>query len=151
LILVLIGTFKLVKALVLIAVGIGAIKLLHKDVASTLTHWIQVVHVDADNRYVHGLLEKLFHVTPNQLKELSVGTFLYAGMFLVEGVGLLMRKRWAEYFTIVTTSLFIPLELYELARHFTPLKVAVLFVNILIVAYLVARVRPTASRAARRA
>ncbi|MCU1234889.1 MAG: hypothetical protein JWP63_2856 [Candidatus Solibacter sp.] len=135
----------------LIAVGIGAIKLLHKDVASTLTHWIQVVHVDADNRYVHGLLEKLFHVTPNQLKELSVGTFLYAGMFLVEGVGLLMRKRWAEYFTIVTTSLFIPLELYELARHFTPLKVAVLFVNILIVAYLVARVRPTASRAARRA
>lgn len=150
-ILVLIGTFKLVKALVLIAVGIGAIKLLHKDVASTLTHWIQVVHVDADNRYVHGLLEKLFHVTPNQLKELSVGTFLYAGMFLVEGVGLLMRKRWAEYFTIVTTSLFIPLELYELARHFTPLKVAVLFVNILIVAYLVARVRPTASRAARRA
>ena len=106
-----------------------------------MTHWIQVLRVDPDNRFVHELLVKIFRVTPRQLKELSLGTFLYAGLFATEGIGLLLRKRWAEYFTIVTTALLIPLEVFELARHFTMVKLAVVVVNALIVLYLVARVR----------
>jgi uncharacterized membrane protein (DUF2068 family) len=140
-ILVLIGTLKLFKALLLLVVGIGAIKFLHKDVVSTVMHWTQVLRVDPDNRFVHGLLVKIFRVTPKQLKELSVGTLLYAGLFATEGVGLLLQKRWAEYFTILTTSAFIPLEIYELALHFTVTKLILGFVNVLIVWYLVARVR----------
>jgi uncharacterized membrane protein (DUF2068 family) len=141
LVLVLIGIFKLLKAVLLIALGIGAIHLLHKDVASTITHWITVMRVDPDNRYLHGFLTKIFRVTPKQLKELSVGTFFYAGLFATEGVGLLLRKRWAEYFTIVTTGALIPIEIFELARHFTAAKLVVLFINALIVWYLVKRVR----------
>jgi uncharacterized membrane protein (DUF2068 family) len=140
-VLVLIGIFKLFKALLLIAIGIGAIKFLHKDLAGTVMHWTEVLRVDPDNRYVHGLLVRVFRVTPKQLKELSLGTFLYAGLFAAEGVGLLLRKRWAEYFTIITTSLFIPLEIFELARHFTVTKLVVTLINVLIVWYLVARVR----------
>ena len=123
------------------AVGIGAIKFLHKDLASTIMHWVQVLRVDPDNRYVHGLLIRIFHATPKQLKELSVGTFLYAGLFATEGIGLLLRKRWAEYLTIFTTGGLIPLEIYELARHFTATKLIVALVNVLIVWYLVARVQ----------
>jgi uncharacterized membrane protein (DUF2068 family) len=140
-VLVLIGIFKLFKALLLLAVAVGAIKLLHKDVASTAMHWIQVLGVDPDNRFVHGILVRIFRVTPKQLKELSAGTFLYAGLFATEGLGLVLRKRWAEYFTIVTTSGLIPLEIFEMARHFTATKLVVAFVNVLIVWYLAARVR----------
>jgi uncharacterized membrane protein (DUF2068 family) len=137
----LIGVFKLFKVFLLIAVGIGAINFLHKDAATTVMHWTQVLRVDPDNRLVHRLLVKIFRVTPKQLKELSVGTFLYAGLFATEGVGLLLRRRWAEYFTIVTTGGLIPLEIFELARHFTVTKSVVLLINVLIVGYLVARVR----------
>lgn len=140
-VLVLIGAFKLLKALLLIVVGIGAFRLLHKDLAGTVVHWTNMLRVDPDNRYVQRLLVKILRVTPKQLRELSLGTFLYAGLFATEGVGLLLRKRWAEYFTIVTTSGLIPLEIYELARHFTPAKLVVLLVNVAIVGYLAARVR----------
>jgi len=148
-VLFLIGLFKLFKALLLIAVGIGAIKFLHKDLSSTVQHWVQVLRVDPDNRYVHGIIVRIFRVTPNQLRELSVGTFIYAGLFLTEGFGLLLRKHWAEYFTIITTGLFIPLEIYEVARHFTVTKLVVTVVNVLIVWYLVARVRSRSKRSFR--
>ncbi len=148
-VLFLIGLFKLFKALLLIAVGIGAIKFLHKDLSGAVMHWAQVLRVDTDNRYIHGLLAKIFRVTPKQLKELSVGTFIYAGLFLTEGFGLLLRKHWAEYFTIITTGAFIPLEIYELARHFTVVKLVVTVVNVLIVWYLVARVRSRTKRFSR--
>ena len=62
-----------------------------------------------------------------------MGTLLFAGLFTTEGLGLLLRKRWAEYFTIVTTGGLIPLEIYELWRHFTVAKTGVALVNILIV------------------
>jgi uncharacterized membrane protein (DUF2068 family) len=139
--LLLIALFKLIKGFLLIAVAIGAIKLLHRDVAETITHWINILRVDPDNRLMHAFLSRVLQVSPNQLKALSIGTFIYAGMLLTEGTGLLLRKTWAEYFTIVTTAGLIPLEIYEITRHLTAVKVIVLAVNVAIVVYLVLRVR----------
>ena len=126
----------MLKALLLVLVGIGAIKFMHKDLDAAVMHWVQVLRVDPDNRFAHGLLVKIFRVTPKQLKELSVGTFLYAGLFAIEGVGLLLRKRWAEYFTIITTGCLIPLEIYELTEKITALRVIALVINIVAVIWL---------------
>ena len=143
---ILIGIFKLLKALSLVAVGIGALKFLHKDLAGAITQWVTILRVDPDNRFIHPLISKAFSVTPKQLEALSVGTFVYAALLFTEGVGLLLRKRWAEYFTIITTAGLIPLEVYELAKHLSIAKIVVLAVNAAIVWYLVRRVRSPEAR-----
>ncbi len=136
-----IALFKLVKATSLIAVGIGAIKLLHQDVAATVARWIEYLRLDPDNRMIHEALTQLQAISPGELKTASVATFCYAALLLAEGTGLLLRKRWGEYLTIVATSALIPLELYEIHRRMTTAKIAVLVINIVIVAYLVWEVR----------
>jgi len=139
--LLLIGLFKLLKGLLLVAVGVGALKLLHKDVAAVIDHWVELLRVDPDNRFIHRLFLKVVHVSPRQLKELSIGTFFYASLLLTEGVGLLTRRRWAEYFTVITTAVFIPLEVYELVHKVTLVRIAVTLLNVAIVWYLVRRIR----------
>ena len=139
--LLLIGLFKLFKAILLVFVGVGAHHYLHRDLASSVGHWVNVLRVDPDNRYIHGLLTHIFAITPKQLRELSIGTFVYAALLGTEGIGLLMRKHWAEYFTVISTALLIPLEIYELAKRLTAIKVGVLAINVAIVWYLVARLR----------
>ncbi len=136
-----IAIFKLFKGVLLLVAGIGALRLLHRDVGEVVSHWADVLGVDPDNRFIHRLLSRALSVSPKELKEASVGTFVYAGLLLTEGTGLLLRKRWAEYFTIITTAGLIPLEVYEISRHLTALKIVVLLVNVAIVIYLVARVR----------
>lgn len=136
-----IAVFKLAKALLLIAVGIGAIKLLHKDVAETASDWIAAIRVDPDNRLVHGLISKLGLMNDRKLEELSFGSFFYASLVLIEGVGLWMKKRWAEYFTIVMTCSFIPLELYEIAKRVAVTRIAFLLLNLAIVWYLFIQLR----------
>ena len=138
---VLIGVFKLVKGLLLLVAAVGALKLLHKDIADVVTHWVEALQIDPESRFIQGILEKLFSTTSKQLKELSAGLFIYAALFLTEGVGLLLRKRWAEYLTVITTSALIPLEIYELAKHFSAVKVAILAVNVMIVWYLIYKIR----------
>lgn len=137
----LIALFKLTKGVLLLIVGIGVHKLLHRDVAETVAHWVDVLRVDPDNRYIHRLLTHILAVTPAQLRAASVGTFIYAGLLLTEGVGLLLRKRWAEYFTIITTAGLIPLEIYEIVHRLTAAKIVVLAINVAIVVYLIVRVR----------
>jgi len=111
--------------------------------------------VDPDNRFIHKLLARVFAIKPKQLKELSAGTFFYAALLLTEGIGLLLRKHWAEYFTVITTAALVPLEVYELVERLSAAKVAVLVVNLAIVWYLVARLRsekpnPAAKRGRKR-
>lgn len=139
--LLLIAIVKLLKGLLLAAAGFGLLRLLHTDVADTVTMWIGELRLDPDNRLLHPILSKASGMTDRQLEALSVGSFTYAGLLLTEGTGLMLRKRWAEYFTVIVTGSLIPLEVYEIARHATLTRVIVAVLNGAIVWYLIARLR----------
>ena len=137
----LIAAFKLLKGLALLALGIGALHLLHKDVEALVEHWINVFQVDPNGHYIRLLLAKLSILDDKRLKELSIGTFIYAAIFLTEGLGLALGKRWAEYLTIISTASLLPLEIYELAKHASVGKGLALVINLGVVAYLIFELR----------
>ena len=137
----LIAVFKLLKAALLIAVGLSALHLLHKDVASVAEHWVRRFGLDPGNRYVDRALQKFANLTPNKIRSLGIVSFIYAGLFLTEGIGLWMVKRWAEWFSVIITTSLVPFEIYEIHRHPSAIKVLVLIVNIAVVGYLIYRIR----------
>ena len=137
----LIALFKLLKAVLLIAVGLGVLQLLHKDITSQLAHWVRILGLDPGEPYVDRMLRKVMALTPNRIRGLGVGSFVYAGLFLTEGIGLWMLKRWGEWFSIIITSSLIPIEIYEIYRHPTTLKVLTLIINVALVGFLLHRVR----------
>ncbi len=132
-----IAIFKLLKAILLIFVGIGALRLIHTDLAIVLWEWVKRVGLDPGSRHVGSLLVKAASVTPTRLKELGLGSFVYAALFLTEGIGLWLLKRWAEWFTTIMTSSLLPIELYEIYRHPTPVRLLVLLINLAVVVYLI--------------
>src|SRR6266436_9049060 len=137
----LIGGFKLAKGLLLLAVGVGILRLLHQDVAGVLASWIAQLHVDPENRYVDRALSAVLSLDDRRLKQISVGTFAYAALLLTEGIGLLLRQRWAEYLTVIVTGSFIPLELYELSRHVSTTRLTIVGINVAVVWYLIVVLR----------
>lgn len=137
----LIAVFKLLKAALLIAIGVGALKLVHRDAPSVLEHWVQLAGLRPGGRYLDEALGKLASMPPQRMRDVGLGSFVYAALFLTEGTGLWLGKRWAEWFTVVITSSLVPLELYELMRHPTASKVLLLLINVAVVVYLVVRIR----------
>jgi uncharacterized membrane protein (DUF2068 family) len=115
--------------------------MLHRDVSASVMHWIDLLRVDPDNRFIHKIIIRSFGIHEKQLRAISAGTFFYASILLTEGIGLLMRKHWAEWFTVISTAVFIPLEVYEIFHRFTFVRVGVLLLNAAIVWYLVNRIR----------
>jgi len=137
----LIAVFKFLKAAMLIALGIGAFRLLHRDIGTLLEHWTEVLGVDPGNRFVDAALSKVSDLRPGQIKRLGLGSFLYAGLFLAEGTGLWLQKRWGEWLTVVITGSLVPLEIYEIYRHPSAVNVFVLVINLGIVGYLIHHIR----------
>jgi uncharacterized membrane protein (DUF2068 family) len=135
--LLVVAVFKLVKGLLLVVLAFGVHRLLHRDVQEVVEGWINALRVDPDNRYAGALLAKAGLIDDRKLEQLSILTALYAGLFLTEGVGLFLEKRWAEWLSVIATASFLPLEVYELAKHFSALKVLLLAGNIVIVVFLI--------------
>jgi uncharacterized membrane protein (DUF2068 family) len=139
--LMLIAAFKFLKGLALLAVGIAVHMLANKDLAAEAQHWVDPFRVDPHNHFLNLLFEKLANIDPHKLRAFSLGTFVYSALFLTEGVGLFLRKRWAEFLTVISTAGFIPLEIYELVHYATFLRALLLLVNLAVVAYLIFEIR----------
>jgi uncharacterized membrane protein (DUF2068 family) len=136
-----IAVFKFVKAGLLIALGVGVFRLVHKDLGRVLEHWCEVLRLDPGSHFVNVALERAMHASPAQIKKLGLGSFLYAGLFLAEGTGLWLRKRWGEWLTVIMTSSLVPVEIYEIYRRPSYVKVVVLALNVAIVVYLIYHIR----------
>jgi uncharacterized membrane protein (DUF2068 family) len=140
----LVAVFKLVKAATLIVTGIGILKLMHMDVGQEVVHWVAMLGLDPGRPYVNHAIEKVTTLSPKRIEEISLASFVYAALFLTEGIGLWLEKRWAEWFTVIITSSLVPLEFYEIFRHPTATKIVVLAINIAIVGYLIYHIRTQA-------
>jgi uncharacterized membrane protein (DUF2068 family) len=136
----LIAFFKLLKAAALIVTGIGALRLIHADVGEVLEQWVAKLSLDPDSRIVNHAIERITNLPPHRFRELGIGSFIYAALFLTEGIGLWLLKRWAEWFTVIITSSLLPIEIYEIFHRPTVIKILVLLINVAVVAYLIHRI-----------
>jgi len=138
-----IAVLKLAKALLLVGVGLGALDLLRLPPATAqkLYAWACAMAWRVGPRTGSTIEQKLSTLHPSQLTIVAIVALSYGALFGVEGVGLWMRKRWAEFLTIIATSSFLPIEAYELIRRPTVKCGVTLAVNRFVVGYLVWKVR----------
>lgn len=139
--LLVIGILKLLKAVLFVLIGIGAIHLMHKDVVDLFARMLSDLNFDPESRFVNVLLDKVAQLNDHRLRLISAAIFSYAVVDVVEGMGLLLERTWAEYLTIFVTASFLPWEMFEVIRHPTWIKVALFLGNAAVVAYLVFDVR----------
>src|SRR5882724_5295167 len=135
--LLLIGLFKLGKAILFASIGAGALHFLHADLGDWLQHLIAALHFDPENHLISIVLDRADDLSHHRLRQISAGTFAYSALALTEGLGLMMKKVWAEYLTLWLSASFLPWETYELCRHANLWRVLILLVNAVIVLYLV--------------
>lgn len=132
-----IAGYNLAKGLLFLVVALSLLGLLDKDIDGMVGKWIGSLGISLENEHVVALLARLDLVTDRQLKVLSGVTSLFGGVFVTEGIGLFFKQRWAEFLTVVVTASFIPIEIFESFKHFGPLKLVLLAVNVAIVWILV--------------
>lgn len=131
------AVFKFFKACLLILIAIGAFRYLHRDLEAAAEKVLNYLRADPNGRWFNALLAKCANVSPKRLKEVGAATAVYGVLYLIEGVGLWLYKPWAEWLALISTSLPLPFETYEVIKHARWARVITLVINLAIVVYLV--------------
>ena len=139
----LIGIFKIISAGLLVLLGYGIFREIGNDPALEAKILASALKLDPQNEYIHAAIHAVSGVSRRQLFAISAGTFIYAILYAIEGFGLILQKKWGEYFTIFMTGLLIPVEAYEVIRKPTALRLTILALNVGIVVYLIVQLRRT--------
>jgi uncharacterized membrane protein (DUF2068 family) len=129
--------------IVLLAIGVFRLKttqvslqqLFDRDLTS-LKPFFDQIHFNVRDSSTINAVEKVLNAKPSTLNLIAAGLLGYGLLQIVEGIGLWSLKRWGEYVAVVGTTLFIPLEIYEITEKATWLKVVVLIINVAAVLYL---------------
>ena len=137
----LIAVFKLVKAVALVAGALAAFEMLRPERAAWIRMWIARMSMETEHQLLARVVQPILRLSRGKLKAAGVALLLYAALFLVEGVGLLLQRTWAEYLTVFATGSLIPFEIWEVAHRASAARIGVLLLNIAIVIYLWWKVR----------
>jgi uncharacterized membrane protein (DUF2068 family) len=131
-----IGGFKLAKTAFLLTAGISGLIARPQRLSGLAERAVGWIGFFPGRGLIEQAIQEVGSLDRAAERRLALFSLAYAAVFLVEGVGLLMRKRWAEWMTVIVTGSFIPIEIYEMVEHFGAGKVVVLVVNVAIVIYL---------------
>ena len=145
--LMLIAAYKFVLALVFVAVGVGALRMLHKDIGDLVAKMADHLRFNPESRIVNFILDRASLLDDPLLRRIGATAFCYAGLGMLEGIGLYLEKVWAEYLTLGVTASFLPWELFEVFRRVTWIRASLLVVNAMVFFYLLKLVTGRGKRA----
>jgi uncharacterized membrane protein (DUF2068 family) len=137
--LLIVGLFKLSKAVFFAALGAGALHLIHRNIGDVVQRVVDALRITSESRLANlanFVIDRADLIGHHQLREASIFAFSYSALCLIEGTGLILRKLWAEYFTVILTVTALPWEGYEVLEHYTVFKLTLLMLNLAVLFYL---------------
>lgn len=134
--LLLIAVYKGLLALFFVALGVGAMHLLNKDIDDVISQLGDLLKLNPESKFVNFLYDRSAFITDPMLKRIGALAFIYAAVSLAEGIGLYLEKAWAEFLTLAITASFLPWEIFELLHRATWVRALLLIVNTVIFVYL---------------
>lgn len=131
-----VALFEAAKGVVVIMAGFGLLMMIHHDAQSVAEDVVRHLHLNPAHHFPRIFIAAVERTNDTRLWVLATGAAAYTVIRFVEAYGLWHRRVWAEWFGILSGSLYLPMELYALVVRLTPVKAAVLLVNLVVVGWL---------------
>jgi len=128
------------KGLLVLVSGFGLLTYIHRDLHHAAVELVRHFHINPASHYPHVFLDLSARINDSGLWAMAAAAAIYAVIRIAEAVGLWLDRRWAEWFGILSGSIYIPIEIFELTRSVTWPKVTVTLVNAVVIFYLLGHV-----------
>jgi len=132
-----VALFEGLKGTLVFIAGFGLLSLVHRDVQAAAEHIVRHLHLNPARHYPRIFIESAGNINDAELRSLAALACIYGVVRFIEAYGLWQKMAWAEWFAIVSGSVYLPFEAYEIFEHVTWTRVIIFLVNTFIVGYLV--------------
>ena len=142
-----VAAFEAIKGVLALLLALGLLHWLHRDLGDAAEELLAHLHISSEHRLGHSILHAASTMTDARLWGLAAGAVAYCMVRCVEAWGLWNRRVWAEWFALLSGTLYLPLEFAKLVERPNALHITVLLVNLAILLYM-AWIRWKAARTA---
>src|SRR5438270_3952424 len=131
-----VAVFEAAKGLIVLLLGLGLLRLVHKDVDDVAEQIIRFLHASPGGRLSNLFIAAARKANDKSLWAVAAAAAVYAMVRFAEAYGLWYEREWAEWFALLSGAMYLPWEVLSIIRHSMPLKWVVLILNLLIVLYM---------------
>ena len=128
-----VALFEAAKGFLVLFAGLAVFSLLHQNIQAAAEQLVEQMHFNPAHHFPKIFIEAAAHLTDHRILLLALLAFSYSIIRFVEAYGLWFARRWAEWFALISGGLYLPIELYELAKGFSWLKIGLVLINTLVV------------------
>lgn len=132
-----VATVEFVKGLIVLLAGFGVLSLVHRDAWDVAESFLEWLNISPDTRYAQVFLDLADQVTDTKLWIVAFAAVAYSTLRFVEAFGLWKERAWAEWLALVSGGVYLPFEIYELARRPDWIRLVIFAVNLAVVSYMV--------------
>jgi uncharacterized membrane protein (DUF2068 family) len=131
-----VAVFEAVKGIVVLALGLGLLSLLHKDVEEAAENALIHLHLNPEHRIGQAMIRAASTMSDSRLWSIAAGAAAYSVVRFVESYGLWNRRVWAEWFALLSGMLYLPIEIYKLSEKTNWLHILIFALNLAIFLYM---------------
>lgn len=132
-----VAVFEAVKGGLVLLAGFGLLSLLHRDLRALAVNLVDWLHIDPAKHYASSFIEAAAQITDTRLWFIAGFGCVYAAFRFTEAYGLWKARTWAEWLAVVSGGIYLPVEIYELARRFTWIRITALTANLAVVVLMI--------------
>ena len=114
---------------IVLATGLGGLELLGHDAQEIAEELVSHFHLNPASQLPRIFLLLAQQATPAHLWVFAAGATAYAAVRFMEAYGLWRGRVWAEWFAVISSGIYVPLELWELTRGPTWPQLTLLAIN----------------------
>jgi uncharacterized membrane protein (DUF2068 family) len=145
-----VAVFEAAKGIIVLLLGLGVLRLVHKDVDDVAEQIIRFLHASPGGHLSNLFIAAAHRANDKSLWAVAAAAMVYALVRFAEAYGLWYERDWAEWFALLSGAMYLPWEVLSIMRHSVPLKWVVLILNLVIVLYmLMLRLQAAARQKAR--
>jgi uncharacterized membrane protein (DUF2068 family) len=131
-----VASVEFVKGLIVLLAGFGVLSLVHRDAWDVAESFLEWLHISPDAHYAQVFLNLADQVTDTKLWFVALGALAYSSLRFAEAYGLWKERAWAEWLALVSGAIYLPFEIYELARRPDWIRLVIFLVNLAVVVYM---------------
>ncbi len=132
-----IAVYEALKGVVVLIAGIGILTLIHKNIQDFAEDVVFGLHLDPTSHYPQMFIEAVGKIDSNKIIYIFLFSVLYTIFRFIEAYGLWYLRTWAEWLAIISGSVYLPLEIYEIFKKPDVLRISIFLFNLAIVLYLI--------------
>ena len=131
-----VASVEFLKGLVVLLAGFGVLSLVHRDAWDVAESFLEWLHISPDTRYAQVFLNLADQVTDAKLWTVAIAALAYSTLRFFEAYGLWRELAWAEWLALISGAIYLPFEIFELARRPDWVRLAIFLVNLAVVLYM---------------